>query len=72
MPAVQMVLRHAHGGIIKNWNDKHITTTGPGGIFIMRNVRIGTYRVRGSRGKAAGASTVHVSGGAMAVASVKI
>jgi hypothetical protein len=70
--AAHMVLRHIHGGIIRNWNAKHITTSGPGGTFIMRNVRIGSYRVRASKGKAAGATPIHVHGGMMTTVSVKI
>jgi hypothetical protein len=67
-----MVLRTSKGRTFRAWSKKHITTTSSGGFFMMRNVRIGSYRVRASKGKTAGATPTHVHGGSLSTVAVKI
>jgi hypothetical protein len=68
----RVALRTAKGGTLRNPAARHVTHTTSGGHFVMRHVRIGSYRVRGSKGKAAGHAAIKVHGGQMTTAHVKI
>jgi hypothetical protein len=68
----QVVLRKSNGGIFKSVASKHITHSSAGGTFIMRHVRIGSYRVRASKVKANGHVGIRLHGGHTAMAMVKL
>jgi len=67
-----VVLRTSKGGAFRNVALKHITHTNAAGSFIMRHVRIGSYRVRSSKGKAAGHVGIRLHGGGTVMAMVKL
>jgi Carboxypeptidase regulatory-like domain len=60
---VRVALRSAKGKVLGNAKARHVTHTGPGGTFLMTNVRIGNYRVRATKGKTVAGMPVHVGGG---------
>ena len=72
MAGIRVMLRSAKGKALAKTSSKHITHTNGGGTFVMKNVRIGTYRVRATKGKTAARSMVHVHGGLMSTVSVKL
>jgi len=51
---------------------KHITTTGPGGSFVMAHVRVGRYRVRAAQGSKSGHAMVVLHAGQIAQVGVKV
>jgi hypothetical protein len=71
MANIRVALRSPAGKVLKV-SARHVTRTGSGGAFVMRHVRIGSYRVRASKGKTAGHVNLHVSGGRTAMAMVRL
>jgi hypothetical protein len=58
--------------VLSHVKARHITHTGAGGTFLMTNVRVGNYRVRATRGKAVASTPIHIGGGTVATASMRI
>jgi hypothetical protein len=71
MSGVQVSLRSSKGKVLKP-SSRHVTHTNGSGSFVMKHVRIGSYRVRGTKGKASGHVGVKVHGGQMTSASLKV
>jgi hypothetical protein len=72
MSGSKVFLRTSKGKALRTASAKHITHSGAGGLFIMRHVRIGSYRVRGELAKASGRTPVHVHGGVTNMVTVKL
>jgi hypothetical protein len=71
MTGVRVALRSSKGKVLKA-SRRHATHTNSNGTFVMKHVRIGSYRVRGTKGKAAGHVGVKVHGGETASAFLKV
>jgi hypothetical protein len=71
MSGVRVALRSAKGKVLKA-SRRHVTRTSGSGTFVMKHVRIGSYRVRGTRGKASGHVAVKVHHGETSSATLKV
>jgi hypothetical protein len=72
LSGVRVALRNANGGVFRNPALRHVTFTGEGGTFIMTRVRIGSYRVRATKGKAVSHVNVRVGVGGTTTANMRM
>jgi hypothetical protein len=71
MAGVRVELRNSKGKVMRA-SMRHVTHTNASGGFVMKHVRIGSYRVRGTKGKASGHVGVKVRHGEMSSATFKV